>query len=172
MPFIFLVSAKILVSIFAFDLFIDTGFCLDDLPTEQVQRNLLNDVLSKEKKLQEELQAAYERQQELEKEMVEKRQMEKALQALEENSGMSTTLFKTTGRLDKNMNRPRFKPKKSQEDVRCESLYFKVARIYPQIKTDSLTLPCMQRPYMRQNVECQQNNDLPKMTRDHSVLGV
>lgn len=108
------------------------------------QQQILDELTKSErtyrKKIEDELEHAYTHIHDLERELVEKRKMEQCLKALEENSGMSTTLFKVTGKLDKNSDRPVNKPKKSQEEVNYESLYQKVARIYPQIKGDNLPL--------------------------------
>jgi len=89
--------------------------------------------------LEAELKAAYTRINTIQEAERDNIRIRAELKTLEENSGMSTTLFKITGRLDKGKNRPMNQPKKSQEDVKFESLYQKVARIYPQIKQPHVT---------------------------------
>lgn len=132
-------------------------FYLDTLPTSSFEGNVqrvnqpsmnseLTDILARRlaeyrntnSRLKEQLEAAYAQITDLEEKTKELEIQDKQLARLHKSSGMSTTLWKMTGSLDENKDKPQHMPRKSQDELMRECLYTKIMRVYPQLpKTHS-----------------------------------
>ena len=82
-------------------------------------------------RLKEQLEAAYAQITDLEEKTKELEKKDEQLAILHKSSGMSTTLWKMTGLLDENKDKPQHMPRKSQDELMRECLYTKIRRVYP-----------------------------------------